>query len=357
MWIKPGELLQSFIFRKSLLLNELNKSIIVELLINKKFCWRFNFGLTESTFLHFQTYDMTELLTLVEEHSILKFFKLVNTPDIFLKKASNIFNNTDKYITIEMPKTLAFLNLEIQFCPICFKEQINTDGFTWFKLSWCHHDVCEVHHISLFKHGCHCDSNKLNNYQKLKSIVTGTCNVCGFDIWNKPVTTQKVINNCHLDFNYYVTPCYYWSFNEYLELIRRELHKARLSVEFKKNVEDKLHSKAAIKAMKTLYTPNNFNFPPNRIRSLLPHLENFPETHYRNGRRIPITILEWCHRYVYFKENFSLEWKAFRKSKIEALNWPFQQPNQGIKRKVFVDKNRECDKCKIPKNECIKKFE
>lgn len=83
-------------------------------------------------------------------------------------------------------------NFPIRFCPACFKFQLETAGFAWFKRTWSSSNYCKEHGLRFLAARCsQCNESAKTNMRDITSCLTGVCGRCGSDFWENATPDES----------------------------------------------------------------------------------------------------------------------------------------------------------------------
>ncbi|OBU20675.1 TniQ family protein [Photobacterium aquimaris] len=122
--------------------------------------------------------DISCLYPIIKEHMISQKLAMIYFDELVEYVLSGINVSDKKFLT---PVVDSFL-----YCPICFQEQINRDGFAWFKREWLLSKYCIEHKLLLFHvYGkkTSCCSASFNIYEGVLSALSGKCFTCRENYW------------------------------------------------------------------------------------------------------------------------------------------------------------------------------
>lgn len=221
MWIKRGELLHSFIFRKLLSVNAYSLKKVTRQIVSHHFYWKSFPKLDKDYQAYFSQYNVQSLYDLTKLHTKAKFVRAIATPESLIDVTSSIFYEVKSHICL--PKNYINPNQrdqEIRYCSYCFKEQIERDGYPWFKLSWLIGHHCKKHSAKLIKFACNCNINELDSCSKLISIYRGYCDRCKASTWTNPPPAQATSNQINFSYSHYISPI----LSEQIDYVMRSIY-------------------------------------------------------------------------------------------------------------------------------------
>lgn len=190
----PEEHLASFAIRQ-LLINEpssltgATKSLFLSGMYKER-CWRhFHTSSPEVITLFNKCLARFPKSDLIEKHTLLPLYRAVGSHrlgknmELMMLQGSGLrHNSTEK---AELVSIADQPNCIIKFCPQCFKDQIWSFGFSWFKREWLIHGMvrCRVHECDLLEACCKSCGLK-SPIMSVVSALTGKCQKCSTDLWN-----------------------------------------------------------------------------------------------------------------------------------------------------------------------------
>lgn len=155
--LMPNESIGGFVIRYLLLSGNANQKDISRFLFTKVTGqWKVFPYLAEkiTKYFNYEFYESDSGHTLMES-TLIPLYRITGHWDfleiyqeLLLSKENHYAYN---YFQEEAASAAETMTVDIKFCPECFKEQINNEGFAWFKRNWLipGMSVCECHNCRL----------------------------------------------------------------------------------------------------------------------------------------------------------------------------------------------------------------
>lgn len=193
------ETLSSFLIRSLYVSGTLNLNRVAEPLFSKTSKEWFLFPLANREFVgvYKKLFENLSLEEVIRNHTLAPIYKPTSRYlDYYLARRFMTVSSTFTVLAVrgrgELFNKIEIISTMTKFCPLCFSEQVNEFGFTWFKREWQIHLMGEC-----LKHGCSllfiCSCGKKpTKINEIIALMQGRCEHCDSDPWvNKNTETRN----------------------------------------------------------------------------------------------------------------------------------------------------------------------
>ena len=355
MWIKEGELLHSFIFRRLLSFNSSQKKLFVSQIITNGFFWKTFPKINPDWIWAFHEYSFAELYKLTTHHTQIRYCKSLAPVESLLHLTGSIFLDDAFRFNLKQIEINEDYDLrkEIKYCSACFQEQLAADGFPWIKLEWTIDRRCRIHNSELTSYSCSCPETSLKRTEKFESILRGKCLTCGESTW--PVSSVLVDSEDDQSelLEPHFSPCFIVLVNHEIALQRKRIELAADYVEFEQLsnkfpfaqyiLDEFLEERPYLKPARVI---------SDKVRKLAQLKFSFPKANIDNGIHPSRSVSTWYLKFKKYENLMPEESSNFLNLKAEVISVEMYTHGEKIKEQILVSKNRNCLSCSINPHSC-----